>query len=112
MGYNGNAHGIAHCFHPEGSTEPCMTSVHAEMNAIGAAVRYGLSTEGTTLWVTHMPCLNCAKLIINSGIQEVVFAEGYRDQSGFNLMVEAGLHVGRVRRDMSIHFMKEYIHDS
>jgi dCMP deaminase len=91
MGYNGPPSGIDHCQHDNGA--PCDDSVHAEANAIVFAARHGLSTNGTCLYVTHMPCLRCAQLIINSGITVVVYHHDYRDVSGVRLMLDAGLEV-------------------
>lgn len=88
-GYNGNAVGMPHCNHKGG--DPCDTAVHAECNAIVFAARHGMSTEGAELFTTHEPCLNCAKIILNSGITRVVFKEAYRDHSGFRLLSDSEL---------------------
>lgn len=89
MGYNGPPSGISHCDHHNGS--PCDAAVHAEANAIVFAARHGLSTQYTSLYVTHMPCPRCAQLIINSGITSVQWAIPYRDDSGVDLMLDAGI---------------------
>jgi dCMP deaminase len=91
MGYNGPPSGISHCQHNNGA--PCDDAVHAEANAIVFAARHGLPTQGTSLYVTHMPCLRCAQLIINSGIQKVFYHHDYRDISGVLLMRNAELDV-------------------
>lgn len=65
--------------------------VHAEANAILFAARNGLSTKGCTLYVTLSPCIECAKMIIQSGIEEVYFSERYRDSSGLELLLIAGV---------------------
>ena len=86
-GYNGTPHGVKNCFAggcprcsgkvKSGShLEECLC-VHAEQNAIAQAARFGLELEGSTVYVTISPCLTCAKLIINSGIKEVVYAGDY-----------------------------------
>ncbi|MGD9908786.1 MAG: cytidine/deoxycytidylate deaminase family protein, partial [Mesotoga sp.] len=52
---------------------------HAEQNALSQAAKFGISTNGSTIYVTHRPCSICARLIINAGIKKVVFSEGYPD---------------------------------
>lgn len=84
MGYNGAPSGLIHCntyfadksqsTHREFSSK---WEVHAEANAIGWAARYGISTEGTTLYTTISPCLSCAKLIIAAGIKNVIYKYEY-----------------------------------
>jgi dCMP deaminase len=77
------------------SLAPCDATIHAETNAIAWAARDGIRVEGSTLYVTHQPCLNCAKLIINSGIRMVIFNEPYRDSAGSDLLLLAD--VGCIR---------------
>jgi dCMP deaminase len=89
MGYNGPPSGISHCNHDDGA--PCDAAVHAEANAIVFAARHGLSTQNTSLYVTHMPCPRCAQLIINSGIRSIQWGIPYRDDSGIDLMIDAGI---------------------
>lgn len=110
QGYNGAASGLLHCDHecdcgestwipghPHDaeckSVQPCSRAVHAEANAIAFAARWGISTEGSELVVTHQPCLSCAMLIINAGIKSVIFAEPYRLQDGVEMLKEAGVTV-------------------
>ena len=82
-GYNGTPHGVVNCFaggcprcaHTSESgthLEECLC-VHAEQNAICQAALHGHAIEGSTIYITISPCLTCAKLIINSGISEVVY---------------------------------------
>ena len=58
--------------------------VHAEANAIAYAAKEGISTKGCSLYVTLSPCINCANLIIQAGIKEVIYTESYRDTSGID----------------------------
>lgn len=58
--------------------EHCVRSVHAEVNAILTAARYGIAIEGSTMYCTMTPCMNCAMCIINSGITEVIISKHYR----------------------------------
>lgn len=86
-GYNGTPHGVKNCFaggcprcaHTTKSgshLEECLC-VHAEQNAICQAALHGHAIEGASVYVTISPCLTCAKLIINSGITEVVYGGDY-----------------------------------
>lgn len=69
----------------------CTRSIHAETNAVAFAAKVGISIEGATLYCSLSPCINCAKLIINSGIKKVVYLEEYRDRSGIELLKAAGV---------------------
>jgi dCMP deaminase len=99
MGYAGAPSGLPHCIDVGCKIDPdtggCIRTVHAEANAIAFAAKNGISTEGATLYCTMSPCLNCAKLIINCGIKEVIYKEEYRNKDGINLLKEAGVKVGR-----------------
>lgn len=75
---------MPHCSHGD-SSEPCGDAVHAEANAIVYAARYGIKLEGTDIYCTHFPCPNCAKLIVNSGIQSVFYITPFRDMEGKKL---------------------------
>ena len=92
MGYNGAPAGLLHC-EPEtcGSEIPCERTVHAEANCIAFAAKTGIETEGATLYTTHSPCNECAKLIINAGIGRVVFQKAYRNINPLQLLEEAGV---------------------
>lgn len=90
-GYNGVPAGLPHCEH-DGTEESCGKAVHAEANAIAFAARNGISTEGATLYVTHSPCLDCAKLIINAGISTVYYRTPYRTQDGIELLSKVGIY--------------------
>ena len=97
MGYNGNVSGAAHCVHQD--DEPCHTAVHAEANSIAFAARNGVPTDGASIAVTHQPCMECAKLIINSGIVKVIYEKPYRRPEGLNLLLNAGVFVVRRMQD-------------
>lgn len=71
----------------------CTRSCHAETNAIAFAARSGVAVEGCTMYCTMSPCINCAKVIVNSGIREVRYLEEYRDHSGIDLLITAGVIV-------------------
>jgi dCMP deaminase len=100
IGYNGM---------PSGWTNECETTdeygnmpvtkpevLHAETNAIAKVARSSESCEGATLYTTHSPCLDCAKLIFQSGIKKVVWRDQYRSAQGNIFLVMAGLEVERV----------------
>lgn len=70
--------------------------LHAEQNIIVWAARKGIATEDATLYVTHNPCKECAKLIAGSGISRVVFREYYRDQDGINFLKNLGIVVDKI----------------
>lgn len=101
-GYNGTPRGIKNCF--EGGCPRCSSNaasgtaldecicVHAEQNAICQAAYYGIRLAGATIYVTLTPCLTCAKMIINAGIREVVYAGNYSfDEQTQKLFAEAGV---------------------
>ena len=67
--------------------------LHAEANAITKVARSNNSSDGATLYVTSSPCIECAKLIIQSGIRRVVFSEYYRLNDGIDLLKKAGIEV-------------------
>jgi len=70
--------------------------LHAETNAIAKVARSTNSTEGADMFITHAPCLECAKLIHQSGIKNVWFGDFYRDKSGINFLQKCGIGVNHV----------------
>jgi len=88
-GYNGAPSSLPHCQHE--SDEPCTTAEHAERNAIAFAARHGVQLEGSTLYVTHSPCLPCAMAIVNCGVREVIYGIAYRLTDGIELLSQAGI---------------------
>lgn len=69
--------------------------LHAEQNVISYAAKKGISVEGATLYVTHSPCKECAKLIAQSGITRVVYGEEYRDLEGVSFLRSVNVEVER-----------------
>lgn len=67
--------------------------LHAESNAIAKVSRSTMSSEGATLFCTHAPCIECAKLIYQAGINNVYFREQYRDDSGLKFLAQGGVNV-------------------
>ncbi len=89
-GYNGTPAGFENvCEDEHGVTKPYV--LHAEANAITKVARSNNSSDGSTLYVTASPCVECAKLIIQAGIKRVVFNELYRIADGIELMKRAGI---------------------
>lgn len=89
-GYNGTPAGFTNvCEDENGSTKPYV--LHAEANAITKVARSGNSSEGSTLYITASPCMECSKLIIQAGIKRVVFNELYRLSDGLDLLANAGV---------------------
>ena len=90
-GFNGTPAGFENICEDENSglTKPYV--LHAEANAITKVARSNNSSEGSTLYVTASPCLDCAKLIIQAGIRRVVFNELYRITDGIDLLRRAGV---------------------
>lgn len=112
-GWNGAPAGQLHCDHSCrcasialefnshdfdcASLQPCSVATHAEARAIGRAAACGMSTRGTILYTTVSPCEACARLIIEAGIREVVYAELYRDSAGLAVLTAAGITVRHLR---------------
>ncbi len=84
---------------PSGTRQEICYAVHAEQNAIVQAAKLGISVNGGTLYCTHQPCTICARLIINSGIERVVFKYGYPDEFGMKLFTEAGVKVEKYEEE-------------
>ena len=90
-GYNGTPSGFENICEENDITKPYV--LHAEANAITKLARSSNNSDGSTLYVTTSPCIECAKLIIQAGIKRVVYAEKYRLNDGIQLMERAGIKV-------------------
>lgn len=99
-GYNGAPAGLPDCFDNRGCLRDILKiesgrdktvclAAHAEKNAIAFAARYGISIEGSTMYVTYAPCYDCAKMIINAGISKVYYKESHDESAGINLLLES-----------------------
>lgn len=103
-GYNGSIKGDEHCIDVgckvvEGH---CVRTIHAEINAILQCSRFGVGTEGATIYVTHFPCLNCTKSIIQAGIKEICYANDYRNNEyARELLEKSGIIVRKVDYDVN-----------
>lgn len=104
-GYNGSPSGVAHCLDvgclreqmgiPSGERHELCRGLHAEQNSIIQAAKHGTNIDGSTLYCTTMPCMICAKMIINAGIRRIVFEEGYADRLAAEMLAEASIIVDR-----------------
>ena len=100
-GYNGAPSGIKHCLDvgcmrqqlgvPSGERHELCRGLHAEQNAIIQAALHGVSIGGATLYCTNMPCSICSKMLINAGIVNIYFKEGYADSLSSIMLDEAGI---------------------
>lgn len=91
-GFNGTPAGFENnCEDENDKTKPYV--LHAEANAITKVAKSNNSSEGATLYVTTSPCLECSKLIIQSGISRVVFCDRYHNEDGLKLLGRAGIEV-------------------
>ena len=103
-GYNGSIKGDEHCIDVgckvvEGH---CVRTIHAEINAILQCSKYGVGTEGATIYVTHFPCLTCTKSIIQAGIKEICYANDYRNNEyARELLEKSGVVVRKIDYDVN-----------
>jgi len=108
-GYNGSPTGLAHCAEvgclrtrlgvPGGERHELCRGLHAEQNAIIQAALHGVSTAASSLYVTHEPCSVCAKMLINAGVERVIFEHEYPDELGRSLLEEAGVRLSLFRKE-------------
>ena len=94
-GYNGSPSGLPHCTEVGCLMENghCIRTLHAEQNAIIQAALHGVSTGGSSIYVTHQPCFLCAKMIINAGIKEIIYGQEYPDQRSRRFLKDAGVGI-------------------
>ena len=100
-GYNGVPSGITHCSEsgclrerlkvPSGERHELCRGLHAEQNAIIQAAKHGVNIDGSTLYCTTAPCVICAKMLINAGIKQIVYMDGYPDELSSDMLKEAGI---------------------
>ncbi len=105
-GYNGAPGGLEHCIAagcireemqvPSGERHELCRGLHAEQNAIIQAALHGTSVRDASLYVTHQPCVVCAKMLVNARISEIVFSGEYPDQLSQSILDEAGIRLRRV----------------
>ena len=94
-GYNGMPQGSDNCCETIDNVTK-LSVIHAEMNAIIFCARHGISTRGSTLYITHATCSSCAASIFHAGIKRVVYAEDYRDMTGIYELRNYGIIVNKL----------------
>jgi dCMP deaminase len=102
-GYNGAPAGVQHCIDigclreelnvASGERHELCRGIHAEQNAIIQAAFHGVCIAGATLYCTNLPCVICAKMIINAGIRTIYYKEGYADAMSQQLLEEAAVEI-------------------
>lgn len=100
-GYNGVPQGMEHCSKagclrekmnvPSGERQEICRGLHAEQNAIIQAARYGIDISGAKIYITTQPCITCAKMLVNAGITEIIYANPYPDELSLGILDEAGI---------------------
>ncbi len=111
-GYNGSPKGTKHCEElgcirvklnvPSGTRHELCRGVHAEQNAVTQAAYFGVSVDGATIYTTTYPCSMCAKILINAGIKEIVYSEGYADDLSKDLLTEAGIKIREYKPEKTL----------
>jgi len=102
-GYNGAPSNVRHCSEvgclreqlgvPSGERHELCRGIHAEQNAIIQAAYHGVSINKATLFCTNLPCSICAKMIINAGIERIVYQSGYADPLSAEMLTEADVEL-------------------
>ncbi|MEY8442020.1 ComE operon protein 2 [Lactobacillaceae bacterium 24-114] len=104
-GYNGSVSGDEHCI-DEGCylvSGHCVRTIHAEMNAILQCARFGISSDGASLYVTDFPCLQCTKNLLQAGIKEINYIRNYHnDEYAKRLIKLKGIHLNQIKLDKDI----------
>ena len=94
IGYNGTPSGWDNCCEEDGQTKPEV--LHAEANAITKLAKSTESGDGAAIFCTHFPCIDCAKLIVQSGITDVYYGEHYRSRDGLIFLTKSGVRLCKV----------------
>jgi dCMP deaminase len=110
-GYNGAPSGLTHCLEagclrernqiPSGERHELCRGLHAEQNVIIQAAFHGIRIQGATLYCTNLPCAICTKMIINAGIQEIIYESGYGDELSMEMLGEARVSIRQRSKDKS-----------
>jgi dCMP deaminase len=105
-GYNGAPSGIPHCGIdgclrqkmniPSGERHELCRGLHAEQNVLLQAALYGISTQDSSLYITVTPCIICAKMLINAGIESIVIRGDYPDKMAMEFLKKAGIKVKKI----------------
>jgi dCMP deaminase len=105
-GYNGAPTGLPHCLDigclreelevPSGERHELCRGLHAEQNVIIQAAYHGVSIKGATLYCTNLPCSICSKMLINAGIRDIIYQEGYADHMTEEMLRAAGVKLVQI----------------
>ncbi|HEY5996954.1 MAG TPA: dCMP deaminase family protein [Candidatus Deferrimicrobiaceae bacterium] len=105
-GYNGVPTGVTHCEAtgclreklnvPSGERHELCRGLHAEQNAILQAALHGVSIKESSLYCTNLPCIICAKMLINAGVRRIVYLDGYADVLAAEMLEEVGMELVRM----------------
>ena len=115
-GYNGSVSGDTHCI-DDGCylrNGHCVRTIHAEMNAILQCAKFGISTDGASLYVTDFPCLQCTKSLLQAGIKEINYIRNYHnDEYAKQLIKLKNIRLNQIKLDDNILeqvALDQYIH--
>lgn len=100
IGYNGTPHGwdnICEDIGPEGIMKTRSDVIHAEANAIGKLAKNGESGKNATMFITHSPCMECAKIIYVAGISHIIYDEEYRSKDGIDFLRNCKIIVDKLQ---------------
>lgn len=105
-GYNGVPIGLEHCETagclrerlgiPSGTQHELCRGLHAEQNAVVQAARFGIAMDGATVYSTTQPCVACTKILLNAGVEEIVYRDGYPDELAAAIVQESGVVIRRL----------------
>lgn len=95
-GYNGTPSGFDNCCEDDDNKTHWYV-LHAEANAILKLAKSTQAGAGSTLYLTHSPCKECSKLVLQAGIKRVVYTEDYKDISGIGFLQKAGIEVTQIK---------------
>ncbi len=107
-GYNGAPSGLTHCLDigcmrerlgiPSGQRQELCRALHAEQNVIIQAGIHKVELAGASIYVTNQPCVTCSKMLIGTGIKEIVFSDGYPDKLAVNMIRDAKIKIRKVKK--------------
>ena len=105
-GYNGAPKGIKHCSEvgclrkqlkvPSGERHELCRGLHAEQNAIIQAAVFGISIKNSILYCTNTPCIVCVKMLINAGVEEIIFSGDYPDELAKKMLDESRIKIRKI----------------
>lgn len=101
-GYNGSVSGEDHCIDVGCLLEDghCIRTIHAEINALLQCSKFGVSTEGASVYVTHFPCVHCTKSLVQAGISNIFYTKDYKNHEyALSLLDKTGVNYERIDFD-------------